>query len=63
MIVRTRMMKIAGLIFVSYLSGILSGNILYEIFANVEEIFYIGIIIGFFVPIICVIANYIFKKS
>lgn len=63
MMVRTRVIKIAGLIFISYLSGIISGSILYEIFANTEGIFYIGIIIGFFVPVISIIANYIFKKS
>ena len=55
--------KILGLILSSYLSGILSGTILCEIFSTDNEIFKMGFLVGFFVPILVLISNYILTKE
>ncbi|NBI62697.1 hypothetical protein D3Z38_06420 [Clostridiales bacterium] len=59
----TRAIKIAGLVVSSYLAGMISGTILCEIFSVNDDIFNLGFLVGFFVPILVLISNYIFKKG
>ncbi len=58
-----RVMKIIGFIFISYLSAMISGTLLFELFTADEQTFNIGFILGFFIPIIALIADYIFNKG
>lgn len=59
----TRMIKIFGLILISYLSGMVSGTILCEISSVDDDVFNLGFLVGFFVPTIILISNYFLKKE
>ncbi len=59
----TRIIKIAGLIVGSYLAAMISGTILCQISTVDDDVFNLGFLVGFFVPILVLISNYIFKKG